>query len=325
MEYRKLGKTGWHVSAISMGCWSISGVWGAVDKREFWAALHKAVELGINFFDTADVYGPSEEMLGKFRRQTRANFYIATKIGRRFNPHVPAAYTKENLAAAVEKCLQTLGAETLDLVQLHSPPYEVYYMPEVFESMDDLVKEGKVQHYGVSVEKVEQALKAVEYPNVKTVQIVFNIFRQRPAELFFRVARERDVGVIARLPLASGLLTGKFSRSTKFAANDHRYFNRHGEAWDKGETFAGVDFETGINAVEELQKICPPEMSMAQFALRWILMFEEVSCAIPGAKRAAQVEENAAAADFPPLPPSVMDQVRAIYEAWIKKQVHHRW
>jgi aryl-alcohol dehydrogenase-like predicted oxidoreductase len=291
------------------------------------AALRRAVELSVNFFDTADVYGDgkSERLLAKLRKEVKEEIIIATKIGRRLNPHVASGYNRENLTAFVERCLKNLEAEALDLVQLHCPPTEVYYMPEVFEIMDDLVRAGKVRYYGVSVEKVEEAIKASEYPNVQTVQLIFNMFRQRPAELFFKLAKEREVGIIARVPLASGLLSGKFSRNSQFPPDDHRNFNREGQAFDRGETFAGVDFETGLKAVEELKRICPAGMTMAQFALRWILMFEEVSCAIPGAKRPSQVEENVLAADLPPLPAELMAQVRHVYDQYIRNQVHQRW
>jgi len=327
MEYRELGRTGWKVSAVSMGCWAIGGAWGPVKDQESMAALRQAAELGVNFFDTADVYGDgkSERLLARLKKEVKDGIIIATKVGRRLDPHVPEGYNRENLTAFVERCLRNLETDALDLVQLHCPPTQVYYMPEVFEIMDDLVKQGKVRYYGVSVEKVEEGIKAIEYPNVQTVQIVFNMFRQRPAQLFFKLAKEKKVGIIARVPLASGLLTGKFTRETQFPQDDHRNFNREGKAFDRGETFAGVDFETGLQAVGELRKIRPQGMTMAQFALRWILMFEEVSCTIPGAKRPSQVEENVAAADLPPLSPEVMEKVQEIYEHYIKPQVHHRW
>jgi len=327
MEYRELGRTGWQVSAISFGAWAIGGTWGPVDDRESLAALHRAVDLGVNFFDTADVYGDgrSERLLGQLRRERRETLYIATKAGRRLDPHVASGYNRENLTAFVERSLRNLGTETLDLLQLHCPPTEVYYTPEVFGILDDLVREGKIRHYGVSVEKVEEGLKAIEYPGVQSVQIIYNIFRQRPAELFFPEAKRRRVGILARLPLSSGLLTGKMTRATTFPPDDHRAFNRQGQAFDRGETFSGVDFETGLQAVEALRPLVPAGMSMTQFALRWILMEDAVTCAIPGAKRPAQVEENVRAADFPPLPEATMAQVREIYERLIRQQVHHYW
>ena len=248
MQYRELGRTGWKVSAMSFGAWAIGGTWGPVDDAESLAALHRAVDLGVNFFDTADVYGDgrSERLLAQLRRQHRETIYIATKAGRRLDPHVAEGYNRANLTAFVERSLKNLDTEALDLLQLHCPPTQVYYMPEVFGVLDDLVKAGKVRYYGVSVEKVEEALKAIEYPNVQSVQIIFNMFRQRPAELFFEQAKKRKVGILARVPLASGMLTGKLKPDSAFAADDHRAFNRHGEAFDRGETFSGVDYEVGL-------------------------------------------------------------------------------
>ena len=327
MQYRELGRTGWKVSSISFGAWAIGGTWGTVDDSESLAALRRAIELGVNFFDTADVYGDghSERLLSQLRREHGEKIRIATKAGRRLNPHTAAGYNRENLTAFVERNLKNLGVEALDLLQLHCPPTEVYYMPEVFGVLDDLVKAGKLLYYGVSVEKVEEALKAIEYPNVQTVQIIFNMFRHRPAELFFEQAKKRKVGILARVPLASGMLTGKLKRDSTFEEDDHRQFNRHGEAFDRGETFSGVDYETGLLAVEELRAICPAGLSLTQFALRWILMFDAVTCAIPGGKRPAQVEENVRVADLPPLSDQVMQQVRDIYDRHIRDSVHHIW
>ena len=327
MQYRTLGRTGWQVSAVSFGAWAIGGTWGTVQDDESLAALRRAVELGVNFFDTADVYGDghSERLLARLRKECGVPITIATKAGRRLDPHVAAGYNRANLTSYVERSLRNLQTDCLDLLQLHCPPTEVYYMPEVFGVLDDLVKAGKLQYYGVSVEKVEEALKAIEYPNVQTVQIIFNLFRQRPADLFFQQARLRKVGILARVPLSSGMLTGKFTRESKFDSEDHRAFNRDGEAFDRGETFSGVDYETGLKAVEELKKICSPGMSLTQFALRWILMFDAVTCAIPGAKRPSQAEENFAAADKPALSDEVMKQASAIYDQHIKGLVHHYW
>ena len=327
MKYRELGRTGWKVSAVSFGAWAIGGSWGRVQDNESLAALRRAVELGVNFFDTADVYGDgrSERLLAQLRREHGESIYIATKAGRRLNPHVAAGYNRENLTAFVERSLENLDTEALDLLQLHCPPTEVYYMPEVFDVLDDLVKAGKVRYYGVSVEKVEEALKAIEYPNVQSVQIIFNMFRHRPAELLFEQAQKRKVGVLARVPLASGMLTGKLTPDTAFASDDHRAFNRHGEAFDRGETFAGVDYDVGLQAVAELKAICPAGMTLAQFALRWILMFDAVTCTIPGAKRPSQAEENVTAADLPPLSNETIAQVRTIYNRHIRELVHHYW
>ena len=327
MEYRTLGRTGWQISALSFGAWAIGGTWGPTDERESLAALNRALDLGVNFFDTADVYGDgrSERLLGQLRRERSESFYIVTKAGRRLDPHVASGYNRQNLTAFVERSLKNLGTDALDLLQLHCPPTEVYYAPEVFGVLDDFVAQGKIRHYGVSVEKVEEALKAIEYPNVQSVQIIFNVFRQRPAELFFSQAKRRQVGVIVRVPLASGMLTGKMKRDTAFHPDDHRAFNRQGEAFDRGETFAGVDYETGLQAVKELTPLVPQGMTMAQFALRWILMFDAVSCTIPGSKRPAQAEENIRAADLPPLSDATMDQVREVYERLVREQVHHYW
>jgi aryl-alcohol dehydrogenase-like predicted oxidoreductase len=269
--------------------------------------------------------GRSERLLARLRRERSEPIHIVTKAGRRLDPHVAGGYNRKNLTAFVERSLKNLDVETLELVQLHCPPTEVYYMPEVFGILDDLVKQGKIRYYGVSVEKVEEALKAIEYPNVQSVQIIFNIFRQRPADLFFAQAKRRKVGILARVPLSSGMLTGKMTRSTTFTPDDHRAFNRHGESFDRGETFSGVDFETGLQAVEELRPLVPPGMTMAQFALRWILMFDAVTCAIPGAKRPDQAEDNIRAADFPPLSDATMAKVRAIYDRRIRPLVHHYW
>ena len=327
MQYRELGRTGWKVSSLSYGAWAIGGTWGPVDEAESIAALHRAVELGVNFFDTADVYGDgiSERLLAKLRRETRETIYIATKAGRRLNPHIAAGYDRANLTAFVERSLKNLDTEALDLLQLHCPPTQVYYMPEVFGILDDLVNAGKIRHYGVSVEKVEEALKAIEYPNVQSVQIIFNLFRTRPAELLFEQVKKRKVGILARVPLASGMLTGKLKPDSAFSADDHRSFNRNGEAFDKGETFSGVSYDVGLRAVEELKGICPAGMSLVQFALRWILMFDAVTCAIPGAKRPSQAEENFSAADLPPLSDETMAQARSIYDHYIREQVHHLW
>jgi aryl-alcohol dehydrogenase-like predicted oxidoreductase len=327
MQYRELGRTGWSVSEISFGAWAIGAGWGSVDDRDSMAALHRAVDLGVNFIDTADVYGDghSERLIARLRRERSETLYVATKAGRRLSPHVADGYNADNLARFVERSLRNLETECLDLVQLHCPPTEVYYRPEVFGALDDLVEAGKIRHYGVSVEKVEEALKAIEYPAVQTVQIIFNMFRHRPTELFFREAERRGVGILARVPLASGLLTGKMTRETTFSADDHRTYNRQGQAFDRGETFSGVSFETGLDAVEELRALVPPGATMAQLALRWILMFDAVSCAIPGAKLPDQAEDNIRAADLHPLTKAQMERVVDIYDRYIRDQVHHRW
>jgi len=327
MKYRDLGRTGWKVSEVSFGAWAIGGAWGDVDDKESLAALHAALDGGVNFFDTADVYGDgrSERLLAKLRKERKEKFYVATKAGRRLNPHTADGYNRQNLTAFIERSLKNLDTDALDLLQLHCPPMEVYYWPEVFGILDDLMQAGKLRHYGVSVEKVEEALKAIEFPGVQTVQVIFNIFRQRPAELFFAEAQRRKVGILARVPLASGLLSGKITRNRQFANDDHRNFNRHGEAFDRGETFSGVDFETGLRAVEELKAFVPKGATLAQLALRWILEFPAVTCAIPGAKRPAQVVENIGASDLAPLSAGTMKKIRAIYDAQIKPLVHPYW
>lgn len=327
MNYRPFGRTGWQVSEIGFGAWAIGSEWGHVSEEDALDALRAAIKAGVNFIDTADVYGDgrSERLVGKVIKELPEKIYVATKAGRRLSPHTAEGYNRENLTAFVERSLTNLGVERLDLLQLHCPPTQVYYMPEVFDVLDDLIQAGKLQYYGVSVEKVEEALKAVEYPNVQSVQIIFNIFRQRPAERFFPLAEEKRVGILARVPLASGLLSGKMSRDTQFDESDHRKYNRRGEFFDVGETFSGVDFETGLAAVEELRALVPTRASMAQFALRWILMHPAVSLAIPGAKNPRQAQDNAAAVSLPALDEPTMRAIRGIYDRRIREQVHQRW
>jgi aryl-alcohol dehydrogenase-like predicted oxidoreductase len=327
MKYRTLGRTGWKVSEISFGAWAIGGAWGDVDDQESLTALHAALDGGVNFFDSADVYGDgrSERLLARLKRDRKEKFYIATKAGRRLPAQTPEGYSRKNLTAWIERSLKNLNTDALDLLQLHCPPTVVYYMPKVFGILDDLVQAGKLRHYGVSVEKVEEALKAIEFPKVQSVQVIFNIFRQRPAELFFAQAQKKKVGILARVPLASGMLSGRITRDSKFAKDDHRAFNRHGEAFDHGETFSGVDFEAGLRAVAELKSLVPKNATMAQLALRWILEFPAVTCAIPGAKRPAQVAENVATSDLKPLPTATMKKIRALYDAEIRPLVHHYW
>jgi aryl-alcohol dehydrogenase-like predicted oxidoreductase len=339
MQYRELGRTGWNVSSISFGAWAIGAAWGTVNDAESLAALHKAVDLGVNFIDTADVYGDgrSERLVAQLRRERSETIYVATKAGRRLPQQTVEGYSRENLTTFVDRSLKNLATETIDLLQLHCPPNEVYYRPEVFGILDDLVAAGKLRHYGVSVKSPEEGIKAMGYPNLQSVQIIFNMFRHRPAEVFFAEAQRRRVGILARVPLASGLLTGKMTRDTTFETEDHRQYNRHGEAFDVGETFSGVDYETGLRAVEELKACLPlpvgegrgegesPGWTLTQFALRWILMHDAVTCAIPGAKRPQQVQENCAAADLPPLSNEAMETVRRIYDAHICALVHNRW
>jgi aryl-alcohol dehydrogenase-like predicted oxidoreductase len=327
MHYRKLGNTGIDVSTVSFGAWAIGGTWGPVDDDAALTALHRAVDLGVNFIDTADVYGGghSERLIARFRKERKEAISVATKAGRGGEQHTVQSYEKSELVAFVEHSLRNLDSEAIDLLQLHCPPTEVYYRPEVFETLDELVRAGKVRHYGVSVEKVEEALKAIEYPGVETVQIVYNLFRQRPAALFLREAERRGIGVIARLPLSSGLLSGKMTRTRQFAEDDHRNFNQQGAAFDKGETFSGLGFERGLEWVEQLRPLVPQGFSMAQFAIRWAVMNEAVSCAIPGARTIAQVDENMGAADLPVLPAETLNAVADFYERTAKPYVHQLW
>jgi aryl-alcohol dehydrogenase-like predicted oxidoreductase len=327
MNYRVFGRCGFSVSEVGFGAWAIGGSWGKVEEDDAIRALHRALDCGMNFIDTADVYGDgrSERLIARVLRERKERVFVATKAGRRLSPHVAEGYNGENLEKFVDRSLQNLEVDCLDLLQLHCPPTPVYYRPEVFEALEKLVERGKIRFCGVSVEKVEEALKAIEYPGVRSVQIIFNPFRQRPAELFFHEARKKRVAVIARVPLASGLLTGKITPETAFPPDDHRNFNRYGQAFDRGETFAGVDLEKGFQAVEELRKFLPQGFTMAQLALRWILMFPEVTTVIPGAKNAQQAEENARASNLPPLPEETMEAVQRIYDTYIRADVHHRW
>jgi aryl-alcohol dehydrogenase-like predicted oxidoreductase len=327
LKYRKFGRIGWDVSEISFGAWAVGGEWGAVDDEQSVAAMKRALDLGVNFFDTADVYGDgrSERLLQRLRKETNTPFHVATKAGRRLNPHVAAGYDKENLTAFVDRSLKNIGVESLELVQLHCPPTDTYYRPETFAAMDELVKAGKIQHYGVSVERVEEGLKAMEFANVESIQIIFNMLRQRPAERFLAEANRRGVATIIRVPLASGLLTGKLTAASTFAPDDHRRFNRHGEAFDMGETFSGVPYEVGLEAVEELKSLLPGGATLAQLALRWILMFDGVSTIIPGGKNPRQVEDNCGASSLAPLTDQQMSSVRSIYDRYIRASVHQRW
>ncbi|ODS56550.1 MAG: aldo/keto reductase [Agrobacterium sp. SCN 61-19] len=328
MREHKFGRTEFTVSDIGFGAWQIGGSWGEVSEADGRAALNAALDAGMTFIDTADVYGDgrSEKIIAEvLKARGGKRPMVASKAGRRLNPHVADGYTKANIEAFIDRSLKNLEIDSLDLVQLHCPPTDVYYRQEMFEGLEEIRKAGKIKHYGVSVEKVEEALKAIEYPGVVSVQIIFNMFRQRPAALFFQEAKRRNVAVIARVPLASGLLSGKITASTQFAAEDHRNFNRNGEAFDVGETFAGVPFETGLAAVEEVRKLVPEGASMAQFALRWILMHEAVTVVIPGARNGEQAKANAAASDLAALSADVMAASREVYERLIAPHVHHRW
>jgi aryl-alcohol dehydrogenase-like predicted oxidoreductase len=327
MRYRRLGKTGYEVSAIGFGGWAIGADWGSVDDAESMRALHAAADAGVTLYDTADAYGDghSEQILGRFlRERSGEQLYVATKMGRRV-PQVAENYTPEAFREWTDRSRENLGVDRLDLVQLHCPPTAVFYRPELFAALDEMVTDGAMASYGVSVEKVEEALKAIEFPGVASVQIIFNMVRQRPADRFLAEAARRDVGVLARVPLASGLLSGKLNRESEFDSDDHRSFNRHGESFDVGETFAGLDYETGLDLVEELRSLVPADATLSQMALRWILMSEGVTAAIPGAKTPEQARANAAAADLPALSDAVMQRVRELYEERAAPLVHQRW
>ncbi len=328
MNHRTLGSID-SVSEIGYGSWQIGSDWGDVSVAEAQNAVKTAREAGIDFFDTADVYGDgrSETILGDVLEAdiNRAAVTVATKAGRRLDPHTATGYTEENLRQFVDRSRENLGVETLDLLQLHCPPTEVYYRPSVFDALETLCEEGQIKRYGVSVERVEEGLKAITYPGVESVQIIFNPFRQRPAELFFEEAAARDVGVIVRVPLASGLLTGALSRGTEFPENDHRNYNREGEAFDVGETFAGVPYEVGLNAVDAFTEHVPADLSLAQFSLRWILDHEAVSTVIPGSTTPEHIWANAAVSDIDPLGGDAHESVETVYNEYVREHVHHRW
>ncbi|NNU45652.1 aldo/keto reductase [Rhizobium sp. WYCCWR 11279] len=328
MKHHAFGRMPFTVTNVGFGAWQIGGSWGDISEADGRAALNAALDAGMTFIDTADVYGDgrSEKIIADvLKTRSGERPMVATKAGRRLNPHVAEGYTKANLEGFIDRSLTNLAVDSLDLVQLHCPPRDVLYQPEVFEGLSELQKAGKIKGYGVSVEKVEDGLKAIEYPGVVSIQIIYNIFRQRPDHLFFQEARRRNVAIIARVPLASGLLSGKITRDTHFASDDHRNFNRNGEAFDVGETFAGVPFEVGLQAVEEVRKLVPEGATMAAFALRWILMSDAVTVVIPGARNPEQAKANAAAADLAPLSADVMSATREIYERLIAPHVHQRW
>ena len=328
MQSHEFGRISQKVSQIGFGAWAIGAAWGEVNDDEAVAALHTALDNGMTFIDSADVYGngPSEQLIAKVVKERGGERpYIATKLGRKLPQQTVAGYSMANIEVYVNQSLKNLQTETLDLVQLHCPSTDLYYHPEVFERMDMLVKSGKIKNYGVSVERVEEALKAIEYPNVVSVQIIFNVFRQRPAELFFKQAQKKKIAVIVRVPLASGLLSGKFKPDTQFEKTDHRLFNRNGEAFDVGETFSGVPYQVGLDAVEKIRPLVSGDSTMAKLALRWILMFDAVTVVIPGARNPAQARGNAQAALLPPLSKDVMEKITQIYDTDIKKYVHQKW
>jgi aryl-alcohol dehydrogenase-like predicted oxidoreductase len=328
LDARQLGQTDMHVSPIGFGAWAIGGSWGNVDDAESLRALHAAIDAGVNFIDTADVYGDghSERLIARVKKERpRDTVWVATKAGRLLPKQTPEGYSRANLTSWIEASLSRLEVDAIDLLQLHCPHPGVFERPEVFAVLDDLVRAGKIRYYGVSVETVDEALAALRYPRVQSIQIIFNMFRMKPAERLFRAALERRCAILARVPLASGLLTGKLTRDAVFEATDHRRFNRHGEMFDVGETFSGVPYEAALDAVDALRGLVSSNPSMAQFALRWILMFEGVTCAIPGAKTALQARENVAARSAAAIDPVAMEAVREIYESRIKPLVHDRW
>ncbi len=328
MQYRQLGRTDMKVATVSFGAWAIGGTWGPVQDEESLATLHRAIDLGVNFIDTADVYGDgrSERLIARLRKERpHDTIYVATKAGRKLPRQTPGGYNRASLTEWVECSLRNLEVEALDLLQLHCPHSQVYDMPEVFGILDDLVKAGKLRYYGASVERVDEAMRAIQHPNLQSIQVIFNMFRLKPADEFFPAAKKKQVGILARLPLASGLLTGKLTAQSTFDKDDHRSFNREGASFDKGETFSGVPYDLGLQVVDAIKPLKPAGMTMAQFALRWILMFDAVTCTIPGAKRPSQEEENAAAADLPSLSREVMDAVRRIYDQKLQTLIHPQW
>lgn len=320
MNKRTLGKTGFSITEIGLGTWQVGGKWGEpFNHQNADQILNLAADQGINFIDTADVYGDgeSEKAVGRFVKSRSERIYVATKCGRRFSPHTNEAYQPEGIRKFVEDSLKNMGLETLDLIQLHCPPTVTYSRPEIFEIFDRLKSEGKILNMGVSVETIEEALTALTYNNVTSIQIIFNMFRQRPAKDLFAAAAKNNVGIIARVPLASGLLSGRFSRTTTFGADDHRTFNRKGEAFDKGETFSGIDYDKGLDAVEAIKALFPPQTELAGVALKWILMHPEVSTVIPGASRPGQVTSNIAATAVPDLTTDQLKGIEKIYNEMI--------
>jgi|TARA_B110000977_G_scaffold16059_1_gene19598 aryl-alcohol dehydrogenase-like predicted oxidoreductase len=326
MQYRDFSNTGWKVSEIGLGCWAIGSEWGDVTATDAREVLKASLDNGVNFFDTADVYGDgrSEKFVGELIKSTSEKIFVATKAGRRLNPHTPEGYNLKNIEKFIDRSLTNLGVDCIDLLQLHCPPSEICPKKETYEMMDELVKLGKIANYGVSVEKVSEAMDAIQFQNVKSIQIIFNIFRQKPAETFFKEAAKRDVSIIARVPLASGLLTGKMNQGSKFPQNDHRNYNINGDAFDVGETFSGVNFEKGLEAVEKLKGLIPDNYSLADLALKWILMHDEVSVVIPGAKNESQALMNLKASDLDEIS-SLLPSINSIYDELIKPDVHNRW
>ena len=326
MKYRQFSNLGWKVSEIGIGCWAIGSEWGDVSVEDAKEALYSSIDNGINFFDTADVYGDgrSEKIISEVLKNSNEQIYVATKAGRRLNPHNADGYNLKNIESFIDRSLSNLGVDIIDLVQLHCPPSEICGKPETYEMMDEIVKKGKIKYYGVSVEKVSEALDAIKHPNVKSIQIIFNIFRQKPSEIFFQEAKKNNVAIIARVPLASGLLTGKMNNNSSFPENDHRNYNIKGDAFDVGETFSGVDFSKGLEAVEELKKIKPEGFSLTDLSLKWILSHPEVTVVIPGAKNKIQAELNIKASELNEIN-SIKDSIKEIYNKYFKKDIHSNW
>ena len=327
MKYRKFGSLDWKISEIGLGCWQIGADWGNVSEDNASEVLKSSFENGVNFFDTADVYGDgrSEKLIGKFIKSISDRVYVATKAGRRINPHVASGYfDKSQMESFVDRSLYNLNIETIDLLQMHCPPTEVYSSSHTFEMLDYLIGKGKIQNYGFSVETIDQALECIKRPNTKSVQVIFNIFRQKPAEKLFEIAKEKKVAIIVRVPLASGLLTGKFNKDSFFAPDDHRNYNIKGEAFDIGETFSGVNFDKALEAVNELKNILPAGITLSQLSLKWILMHDAVSVVIPGAKNKDHVDLNTSSSELKEVS-SLMNEINSIYTNYFFNDVHHRW
>lgn len=328
MEHRTLGRTGREVSVVGQGCWQFGGDWGDVSDDSALGVLHAAADGGVTFYDTADVYGDgrSERLVGQFiRERGDDSFMVATKLGRRAKPFVAETYTRENLRAWTDRSRQNLGVDTIDLTQLHCPPPAVYSDQRVFDALDEMVDDGWLRNYGVSVETTEEAMTALKQPRLATIQIILNVFRRKPLEQVLPAAAEAGVGIIARVPLASGLLSGRFGEDTTFAPQDHRTYNRHGEAFDQGETFSGVPYEVGVAAAKEFKSQVPLGVTPAQYALRWIIDQPGVSVVIPGASRPAQATANAAAGSIPSLHDDEERRLAELYDRLIRKHVHDRW
>ena len=327
MKKRKFGKLDWEVSEIGLGCWQIGADWGNVSEDKAKEVLKSSFENGVNFFDTADVYGMgrSEKFVGEFIKSVSERIYVATKAGRQINPHVAEGYYDKTLMEAyVDQSLSNLNVETIDLLQMHCPPTEVYSSDKTFEMLDYLVSKGKIQNYGFSVQTVDEALECIKYPNTKSIQVIFNIFRQKPAEELFQIAKEKEIAIIVRVPLASGLLTGKFNKDSSFAADDHRNYNINGDAFDVGETFSGVNFTKALEAVEELKNLLPEEMTLSQLSLKWILMHDAVTVVIPGAKNKDHVSLNTSSSELHDIS-TLMNQINSVYTKYFYDDVHHRW